>query len=39
MIQAPNFAHMLFSPYRNIFTPWSPGSRPCMYVQIIFLLH
>jgi len=28
MIQASNFAHMLFSPYRNIFSAWPPGSRP-----------
>jgi len=28
MIQAPNFAHMLFSPYRNIFSAWPSGSWP-----------
>ena len=33
MIQAPNFAHRLFSPYRNIFSAWPPGSRPFFMIE------
>jgi hypothetical protein len=39
MIQALNFAHMLFSPYRNIFSAWPPGSRPLFKMAAILQEH